>query len=73
MTNLFLVILNSDSKRKRSEIGLHNNIRLTIPEMFQNALKFLNHHNLIIESSPNITYHSKHTVLLSFSMEGNFL
>lgn len=41
--------------------------------MFQIALNFWNHHSLIIESSPNTTYHSKHAITLSPFMEDNFL
>lgn len=69
----FLIISHSNRPWKVCEIGLYNGTWLTIREMFQNVLKFLNHHNLIIESSSNTTHHSKPTIALSPSMEDNFL
>lgn len=47
---------NPEAGNKFSYIGLCNSIRLTITEMFQNALKNLNHHSLIMESCPNLAY-----------------
>lgn len=38
-----------------------------------NCAEFLKSSNLIIESSPDTTYHSKHAITLSSFMEDNFL